>query len=225
MPVVICMLRGVNVGVNNRVKMDDLKKLCTSLKICDPQTYVQSGNIVFTTDERDLEKLRKNLETAIHKKFGFQSAAIFRSAKDLREIVANNPFAKRKDIQPGKLLVTFFSADPGEAARKQARAIKCDPEELFIEGREAYIYFPDGAGRSKLNWSLITKTLKVEGTARNWNSVTKMLEMAEKLEKSQSPAHGRTRETNTGISPRLLHSFSRESHSRVRRRQFRTGPH
>ena len=182
MPVVICMLRGVNVGGHNRVKMDDLKKLCTSLKLRDPQTYVQSGNIVFSTDERDLDKLRKSLESAIHKKFGFHSDVILRSAKDLREVVAGNPFAKRKDIHPGKLLVTFFSADPGEAARKQARAIKTDPEELFIEGREAYVYFPNGAGRSKLNWSLIPKTLKVQGTARNWNSVTKLLEMAEKKE-------------------------------------------
>ena len=182
MPVVICMLRGVNVGAHNRVKMNDLKKLCTSLKLRDPQTYVQSGNIVFTTDERDLDKLRQNLEAAIHKKFGFQSDVILRSAKDLREVIAGNPFAKRKDIHPGKLLVTFFSADPGEAARKQARAIKTDPEEFFIEGREAYIYFPNGAGRSKLNWSFIPKTLKVQGTARNWNSVTKMLEIAEKME-------------------------------------------
>ena len=182
MNVVICMLRGVNVGGHNRVKMDDLKKLCTSLKLCDPQTYVQSGNIVFKTDERDLAKLTKNIEAAIHKKFGFQSDVILRSAKDLREVIANNPFAKRKDIHPGKLLVTFFSADPGEAARKQARAIPCDPEEIFVEGREAYIYFPNGAGRSKLNWSLIPKTLKVQGTARNWNSVTKLLAMAEKME-------------------------------------------
>lgn len=182
MPVVICMLRGVNVGAHNRVKMDDLKKLFTSLKLSDPQTYVQSGNIIFKTDERNLDKLRTNLETAIHKKFGFQSDAILRSAKDLREVIAQNPFAKRKDIHPGKLLVTFFSADPGEAARKQARAIQCDPEELFIEGREAYVYFPNGAGRSKLNWSLIPKALKVQGTARNWNSVTKMLEMAERME-------------------------------------------
>ena len=182
MPVVICMLRGVNVGGHNRVKMNDLKKLFTSLKLRDPQTYVQSGNIVFTTDERDLDKLRKILETAIHKKFGFQTDAVLRSAKDLREVIAGNPFAKRKDIHPGKLLVTFFSADPGEAARKQARAIKCVPEELFIEGREAYIYLPNGAGRSKLNWPLIPKTLKVQGTARNWNSVTKMLEIAEKME-------------------------------------------
>jgi uncharacterized protein (DUF1697 family) len=162
--------------------MDELKKLFTSLKLSDPQTYVQSGNIIFKTDERNLDKLRTNLETAIHKKFGFQSDAILRSAKDLREVIAQNPFAKRKDIHPGKLLVTFFSADPGEAARKQARAIQCDPEELVIEGREAYVYFPNGAGRSKLNWSLIPKTLKVQGTARNWNSVTKMLEMAEKME-------------------------------------------
>jgi uncharacterized protein (DUF1697 family) len=182
MPVVICMLRGVNVGAHNRVKMDDLKKLCTSLKLRDPQTYVQSGNIIFKTDERDLSKLTKNLEAAIHKKFGFQTDAILRSTKDLRDVVAKNPFAKRKDIHPGKLIVTFFSDDPGEDARKQVRSIKCDPEELFIEGREAYIYFPNGAGRSKLNWAVIPKTLKVQGTARNWNSVTKMLEIAEKLE-------------------------------------------
>jgi uncharacterized protein (DUF1697 family) len=182
MPVVICMLRGINLGAHNRVKMDDLRKLCTSLKLSDPQTYVQSGNVIFETDERDLEKLRARLEAAIHKKFGFQTDAILRSTKDLRKVIAQNPFAKRKDIHPGKLLVTFFSSDPGEAARKQARAIKCDPEELFIEGREAYIYFPNGAGRSKLNWAVIPRTLKVQGTARNWNSVTKMLEMAEKME-------------------------------------------
>src|ERR1700722_3334128 len=182
MPVVICMLRGVNVGGHNRVKMNDLKKLFTSLKLRDPQTYVQSGNIVFTTDERDLDKLRKNLEAAIHKKFGFQTDVILRSAKDLRNVIARNPFAKRKDIHPGKLLVTFFSADPGEAARKQARAIKYDPEELFMEARQAYIFLPNGSGRSKLNGPLIPKTLKVQGTARNWNSVTKMLEIAENME-------------------------------------------
>src|SRR5277367_3720223 len=108
MPVILCMLRGINVGGHNRVKMDDLKVLFISLKLRDPQTYVQSGNIIFTTDERDLAKLTKILETAIHKEFGFQSDAILRSAKDLREVIANNPFGKRKDIHPGKLLVTFF---------------------------------------------------------------------------------------------------------------------
>jgi uncharacterized protein (DUF1697 family) len=182
MAVVICMLRGVNVGPHNRVKMDDLKALFVSLKFREPQSYVQSGNVVFKTDEKDLPKLAKKIETAIQKQFGFQTDVILRGAKDLRKVIAGNPFARRTGIEPSKLLVTFFSADPGEKARTQVRAIQCAPDELFIEGREAYIYFANGAGHPTLSWAEILKTLKVSGTARNWNSVTKILGMAEKME-------------------------------------------
>ena len=75
-----------------------------------------------------------------------------------------------------------MGGDPGEEARIKVRAIECAPDELFIDGREAYIYFPNGMGRPTLSWAAIPKTLKVPGTGRNWNSVTKMLEMAEKME-------------------------------------------
>jgi uncharacterized protein (DUF1697 family) len=105
-----------------------------------------------------------------------------RSAAELRDVIARNPFAQRRGIEPGKLLVTFLSSDPGEEARVKVRAIKCAPDELFIDGREAYIYFPGGMGRPKLSWSTIPKTLNVSGTGRNWNSVTRMLEIAEKME-------------------------------------------
>ena len=100
----------------------------------------------------------------------------------MRDTIARNPFAKRNDIEPGKLLVTFLAIDPGKEGRGKVAQIKADPEELRIDGRELYIYFPNGAGRSKLAWSAIAKTLKTSGTARNWNSVTKMHEMALKLE-------------------------------------------
>jgi len=96
-------------------------------------------------------------------------------------VVARNPFAKRRGIEPGKLLVSFLANDPGEEGRGKVRQMKCEPEELRVEGRELYIYFPNGAGRSKLSGAKLEKTLKTPGTARNWNSVTKMLEMAEKL--------------------------------------------
>jgi uncharacterized protein (DUF1697 family) len=76
-----------------------------------------------------------------------------------------------------------LASDPGEEARVKMLAIKCAPDELWIDGREAYIYFPNGMGRPKLSWHTIPKTLKVSGTGRNWNSVTKMLEMAEKMER------------------------------------------
>jgi uncharacterized protein (DUF1697 family) len=176
------MLRGVNLGPHNRVKMEELRALYESLKLREPQTYVQSGNVVFKTDERDLNKLAKRIQSGVEKKFGFQSDVVLRSAAELRDVIARNPFAQRRGIEPGKLLVTFLSSDPGEEARVKVRAIKCAPDELFIDGREAYIYFPGGMGRPKLSWSTIPKTLNVSGTGRNWNSVTRMLEIAEKME-------------------------------------------
>lgn len=184
MPVVISMLRGVNVGPHNRIKMEVLRALCGPLKFREAQTYVQSGNLIFHTDQRDIVKVSKCLEDAIEKKCKFRCDVISRTTVELKATVAKNPFAKRRGIEPGKLLVTFLSADPGEEARSKVRALKTDPEELWIDGRELFIYFPNGAGRSKLSWPAIPKMLKVSGTSRNWNSVTKMLEMAEKLESS-----------------------------------------
>ncbi|HLK06651.1 MAG TPA: DUF1697 domain-containing protein [Candidatus Angelobacter sp.] len=182
MPVIVCMLRGVNVGGHNLIKMDALKALCESLKLKDPQTYAQSGNVVFNSEEKNLAKLANRIQDAIEKSRGFRPGVVLRSAADLREVVARNPFAKRKDIEPGKLLVNFLAADPGKDAREKALAIKIGPEEMHLIGREAYIYFPDGQGRSKFPWPAIERALGTSGTGRNWNSVTKMLEMAEKLE-------------------------------------------
>src|SRR5882724_1301096 len=182
MAVIVAMLRGVNVGGHNRVPMEELRKLCASLKLRGAQTYVQSGNVIFKTDEKDLVALAKRIEGAIAKKFGFQTDVVLRSAAELRGVVARNPFAKRRGIVPGKLLVTFLGGDPGEEARVRVRAIECAPDELFVDGREAYIYFPNGMGRPTLSWATIPKNLKVSGTGRNWNSVTKLLEMAERLE-------------------------------------------
>ncbi len=185
MAVIISMLRGVNVGGHNKIKMDALRALYESMKLREAQTYVQSGNVIFRTDERDIARLAKRIENGIERKLGFRPDVILRTATEMREVIARNPFAKRRGIEPSKLLVTFLGSDPGAEAREKILQIKCDPEELRIEGRELYIYFPNGIGRSKLSWAGLEKTLKTPGTARNWNSVTKMLEMAENLEASE----------------------------------------
>jgi uncharacterized protein (DUF1697 family) len=185
MTVMISMLRGVNVGGHNKIKMDALRALYEFLKLRDAQTYVQSGNVIFRTDERDISGLAKRIEDGIERKFGFRPDVILRTAAEMRDVIARNPFGKRRGIEPGKLLVSFLASDPGEEARKKLRQMKCDPEELRVEGREVYIYFPNGMGRSKLPWAGLDKMLKTPATGRNWNSVTKMLEMAEKLEASK----------------------------------------
>jgi uncharacterized protein (DUF1697 family) len=184
MPVYISMLRGVNVGAHNRIKMDALRALYESLKLEDPRTYVQSGNVIFRTKEKNTAKITTQIQKAIAKKLGVSPAVILRTTTELKKAIAANPFVSRNDIVPGKLLVTFLSAEPAADAQSVYDQFKAYPEEIHLKGRELYIYFPNGAGKSKLPWSQVEKLLKVAGTARNWNSVTKMLEMAEEMEKT-----------------------------------------
>lgn len=181
MKVVVSMLRGVNLGPHKRIKMDALRELYKSLGLNEPQTYVQSGNVLFKTSERSLAAIAKRIEEGIEATFGFHSDVILRTPAELESVIARNPFASRNGIEPGKLLVTFLAGDPTPEARAKVAAIQCDPEELLLDGRELFIYYPNGAGRSKLTPAIIERALRISGTARNWNSVTKMLEMAKQM--------------------------------------------
>ena len=182
MPVLISMLRGVNVGPHNRIKMDALRALYESLKLKDARTYVQSGNVIFRTNEKNHAQLAKKIQAAIEKSLDCSPAVILRTTDEMRSTVAASPFKHRKDLEPGKILVTFLNAQPSDGAQAALNAFKDYPEELHLKGRELYIYCPNGAGRSKLPWSSVEKFFKVSGTARNWNSVTKMPEIAEQME-------------------------------------------
>jgi uncharacterized protein (DUF1697 family) len=185
MAVMISMLRGVNVGGHNKVKMDALRALYESLGLRDACTYVQSGNVIFSTEERNLARLTRRIENGIEQAFGFRCEVIIRSSAELRDVIRRNPFATRRGMEPNKLLIIFLGGDPVPEAREEIRTFKADPEELRIDGRELYIYFPIGIGKSKLPVPSLLKTLGTSGTGRNWTSVTSMLEMAEKLEASE----------------------------------------
>jgi len=182
MPAIICMLRGVNVGGHNKIKMDTLRALFVSLKLRDPQTYIQSGNVVFLSDKRGLALLSERIETAIEKKFGFRPGVVLRSSEDLRSVIAKKPFAKRHGLDPAKLLIVFLPADPSKDDLQAILAKNRGAEEVHLHGRELYIYFPDGIARSKLTPAVLDKALATSGTGRNWNTVTKLLQMAEILE-------------------------------------------
>ena len=178
MSVVIGLLRGVNLGPHRRMKMEDLRTVCSSCKLQDVQTYVQSGNFVFRTREADLPRLAKRLEDAIEQKFGFRSDVVLRTTGEWRGAIARNPFAGRAGIEPARLLVTFLASDPAG----DLGALQAGSEEVRLDGRELYIYFADGLGRSKLTQPVLDRALKVSGTGRNWNTVTQLLAIAERLE-------------------------------------------
>ena len=181
MPVMIALLRGINLAGHHKVKMEDLRALCHSLKLRDVQTYVQSGNVVFRTDEKDTALLTKRMEDAIERKFGFRAGVVLRTTAELRDLIAQSPFGKRKGLEPSKLTVTFLACDLTKETCDQVLGIKPEVEEIKLGRRELYIYFPDGMGRSKLT-AVLDRTLKKAGTVRNWNTVTKLLEMAEEMD-------------------------------------------
>ena len=182
MPIVVAFLRGINVGGHSIIKMDALRALFVSLKFQDPQTYLQSGNIVFKTSERSLPTIAGSIQRAIEKQFACRPEVILRTAEDLRAVVAKNPFAKRTGIEPSKLLVSFLAGAPAKDAAENLRLMAISPEELHLLDREIYIYFPNGMGKTKLPWSRLDKVLKTPGTGRNWNSVNAILAIAEKLQ-------------------------------------------
>src|SRR5437667_2951061 len=112
MQVLISMLRAVNVGGHSQIKMEALRALYSSLKFENPQTYVQSGNVIFKTNERDLALIAKRIQQSIEKKFACRPEVIVRTAAELRSVIAKNPFAKRANIEHNKLIVTFIDSDP-----------------------------------------------------------------------------------------------------------------
>jgi len=181
MTVVVGLLRGVNVGGKNKIRMEALRALCESLGCEEPRTLIQSGNVVFRTQERNLRQLAQRLEQAIERGHGFRPAVVLRTLAEMRGVVARNPFAGRRDLNPAKLIVTFLGDQPAASARDRILAMKTNPEELRLDGREMFIYFPLGMGRTKLPVARIEKTLGTVGTGRNWNTVLKLLDIAEQM--------------------------------------------
>lgn len=175
MPVIVSMLRGINLGPHRRMKMEDLRPVYESLGFSDVKTYVQSGNVVFRAPRTVTPK---RIEDAIEKRFGFRSDVVLRTPEEIRNVIARNPFP---GVEGSKLLVWFLSQDPGDSVRAKVRALDTPPEKLHIEGREMFIYYPNGMARPKLNMNAIGKALPGTGTGRNWNTVTKLLEIADAL--------------------------------------------
>jgi uncharacterized protein (DUF1697 family) len=173
----ICLIRGVNVGGNNLLKMDALRGLCESVGLKGAKTYLQSGNVVFRS-KLDREKLIGRIEEGIRKNTGFEAKVILRTADEIRDVIAANPFATGPQRNPKALLVAFLGGPIGKAAEALLSKLKIESEELHFGDQELYLYLPEGIAGSKLSNALTEKKLGVNVTARNWNTVTALLKMA-----------------------------------------------
>ena len=182
MPVVVSLLRGINVGGHHQIRMEALRELYESLGLRNPQTHGQSGNILFRTNKRNLSALSTQIAAALERTFGFRPEVVLRTTADLESVVARNPFAGRQDIEPSRFLVVFLAAVPGRDACDQLLKLETGQDECRLDGCELYAWFPNGVGRPTLQPATVEKVLKTPGTARNWNVVNKLLALARAME-------------------------------------------
>lgn len=178
----VCLLRGINNVGSRRVKMGDLRALFAAEGAEGARTYLQSGNIVFRHRHQPARALAAKIEAAIEAEFGFATAAILRTAPELRAALAANPFARRSGLDNSRLLVTFLDARPQSRALQRTAAMQYAPDEFVIVGREIYAYMPNGVANAQLPWSNLAKLLGQTGTARNWNTVTAVAALAAEIE-------------------------------------------
>jgi uncharacterized protein (DUF1697 family) len=173
----ILLLRGINLGPNRRVSMPDLRALLGEAGFADVRTYVQSGNVVLTSRVAPA-KLGAQAEALIAERFGFEVDVIVRTADELDCVVARNPLAEVA-VDPKRYQVSFLDGEPDPEVVERVSGLSVDGERLAVIGREAYTWHPEGVARSKL-WAKLASSggLGVRATARNWTTVTTLLEMA-----------------------------------------------
>jgi len=183
MPRHVALLRAVNVGGTGMVAMAALRDLFSALGFGEAKTLLQSGNVVFDGGRTAPAKLELMLEGEALSRLGLRTAFMIRTAAEWRSIVAANPFPDFARDNPAFLHVGFAKAAPDEAAvAAVAEAIAGLPEQVRMIGRESYILYPAGAGRSKLGPALVKVERKhpsIRATARNWNTVMKIAALLE----------------------------------------------
>jgi uncharacterized protein (DUF1697 family) len=172
------LLRAVNVGGRNTVPMARLRELAAELGYTDVSTYLQSGNLVVTTDISKPAEIEAAVAGAIRDDLGVDVAVLARSRKELAAVVADNPFAD-KTSDPKRLLVNFLTAKPAAATLKALDREEFDPERFEFGDRCMYQWLPNGVGRSRLATAPWDRRLGVRGTGRNWKTVLAMLELLE----------------------------------------------
>jgi uncharacterized protein (DUF1697 family) len=176
MPTHVAMLRGVNLG-KRQVSMAELRTLIEGLGYLDVSTYVQSGNVIFTTKKTE-SRIAAELEAALTNAFRFAVPVIVRSRGDLAAVVANNPFPNAT-ADPTKLHVTFLREPLNPGWLADLDAANFTPEEFATRRCEVYLSLPNGLGRSKLAVA-VEKALRGTGTTRNWRTVTALLDIVDR---------------------------------------------
>lgn len=171
----ISILRGINVGGNRKILMTDLKVLFEKMGLSKLETYIQSGNVVFESDQKlSTADLEQNIQQAITETFGFDVPVIVRTTDEWSESITNNPFWKEQNADIDRLHLTFLKEIPSPELHKKIKLFQFLPDRYEIIGKDVFIFCAAGYGTSKLVNSFFESKLKTPATTRNWKTVMKL---------------------------------------------------
>lgn len=173
----ISILRGINVSGKNIIKMEALKRLFESLGFQNVTTYVQSGNVIFSSALSDVKKIEKLITSQIEKDFGLKIPIIVLTREELKQCIEGNPLIKNRD--EAFLHLTFLAERPIDCKKERIKDEKMENEEIEISERVVYLFCPNGYGKTKLTNTFLEKTLKVTATTRNFKTTNQLLKIAE----------------------------------------------
>jgi uncharacterized protein (DUF1697 family) len=175
----IALFRGINVLGRNLLPMKALKILCEKNGCVDVQTYIQSGNVIFRSERSDVSGIAKQLSGSVSKSHGFEPRVVVITLAEIEKATAGNPFPEA-DKDPKSLHVFFLAEAPKRPDLTSFESLKTPTERFELKGKTFYLHTPDGFGRSKLA-ARAEKLLGVDATARNWRTVTTLVEIAKNL--------------------------------------------
>jgi uncharacterized protein (DUF1697 family) len=173
----VALLRSVNVAGRGRLSMVDVQRSFLSLGHTDVSTYIQTGNVLFSSRSKNLPALAADIERRLERDFGSSPAVILRTVGDLSRTVATSPFA-RQGADPARHHVTFLAGRPSDERLAAFTTPPSGRDELVVDGLEVYVHTPDGYAGSKLTGALLERRLGVLSTTRNWNTVVRLNELA-----------------------------------------------
>lgn len=177
----IALLRGINVNGKNLIKMADLRAICQEMGLGAVQTYIQSGNILFRSDE-EKEPLRRRIEQAIQASFGLSVPVVLRTADDLRQITLRCPFPADELAEGESLCLSLLGDAPSQEAIDRLLTYQSEIDEYRLIGQEVYILCRQPYHKSKLTNQLFEQKLRVPCTQRNWQTISKLLALAQLME-------------------------------------------
>ena len=175
----VALLRAVNVAGNNRVAMPDLLRVLSDLGFEGGRSLLQTGNLIFQAEGRPQAELEHLLEESTADRLALRTDYMVRDAAAFRTLVEANPFPEEAKDDPGHLVVMFLKDAPTPSNVEELQAAIPGRERVQAEGKQLYIVYPDGIGRSKLANTLIERKLGTRGTGRNWNTVLKLAALLE----------------------------------------------